>query len=338
MYKRSLVFLCLLTITIASLTIPVSAVEAASLQAGDPYDLIAAVNNLRSANGLGALSPNGALMGIAQSQAEYNISNPGAGHTGPGGTSPKQRAYNAGYGGGATINLSENWACGANQSIQNTIYSAWSDSVHMSTMLNPNSVDIGAGVATGGGGLVCYVIDVGSVAGGTNTGGNNTGGASQSGTAAPSAIPIEALVTSTPNSDGSVVHVVKYGNSLWSIAIAYGTTIEKIRAMNGLGQDSGVYVGQKLIVRLASTLTPTPTITLTPVPPTRTPRPPTLTPTPRTPTPTRTPTLLPTLTPEPPLPFFRSDALIYRHNIGLALIVLCCGGLVFVGLSGFRKK
>jgi spore germination protein YaaH len=53
------------------------------------------------------------------------------------------------------------------------------------------------------------------------------------------------LATAFP--DGNVYHDVKYGQALWSIAIAYGTTIKQIQQLNGL-TDTTVQTGQHLLV------------------------------------------------------------------------------------------
>jgi LysM repeat protein len=53
------------------------------------------------------------------------------------------------------------------------------------------------------------------------------------------------LATALP--DGKVYHDVKYGQALWSIAIAYGTTIKQIQQLNGLA-DTTVQTGQRLLV------------------------------------------------------------------------------------------
>jgi LysM repeat protein len=86
-----------------------------------------------------------------------------------------------------------------------------------------------------------------------------------------------AINTAHPN--GDVFHKVQYGQSLWSIAIQYGTTIKNIQALNNLGEDKVVYQGQELLVKKAATqpapaiftalppATSAPIIASTPVPP-----------------------------------------------------------------------
>ncbi len=49
--------------------------------------------------------------------------------------------------------------------------------------------------------------------------------------------------------EGSTVHVVRQGDTLWQIAQAYGTTVTQIRRLNGMGTSSRIYPGQRLIVK-----------------------------------------------------------------------------------------
>ena len=147
--------------------------------------------------------------------------------------------------------------------------------------------------------------------------------------------PVAALVTNTPAADGSIVHIVGYGQSLWEIAISYGLTIDQIRGLNGLsGDTTAIYAGQRLVLRLPVSATPTilltPTITETPTP-SRTP----------SPSPTRLPpktTLTPTASPEPERQSFNL-ALLFRDTktLGILLIISAGIGLVVVLYFGFRK-
>jgi LysM repeat protein len=125
-------------------------------------------------------------------------------------------------------------------------------------------------------------------------------GASAPGTASVplTPLPFATLVPATPQPDGSILHLVGYGQTLWSIALAYGIQIDQIRWWNNLDAGSNdIYVGQKLLVRpanLALASPPLPTgpgaqqtggvtlpspvntvqATLTPSPPGNTPTPP----------------------------------------------------------------
>ncbi len=75
------------------------------------------------------------------------------------------------------------------------------------------------------------------------------------------------VVKSTARPDGDVIHKVQYGQTLWSIAIEYGTTIRNIQALNNLGDDLVVYQGQALLVQKAATQPAPETSTPTPPPP-----------------------------------------------------------------------
>ena len=104
--------------------------------------------------------------------------------------------------------------------------------------------------------------------------------------------PVLSIATTTPNADGSITHIIKYGETLIDIAEAYGVPLNELIAMNRLDPNNPAYFeGQVLIIRAAFTPTPFITTTYTPRPPTRTPLPT------RTPRPTRTAT--PELSPTP---------------------------------------
>jgi spore germination protein YaaH len=92
-------------------------------------------------------------------------------------------------------------------------------------------------------------------------------------------------VVSTARPDGDVVHEVKYGQTLWSLAIQYKVSIEQIKRLNNLSNDT-IVPGWKLLIQKAATQpvpiavtaqafepvkqslnTPTPEMTFTPVNP-----------------------------------------------------------------------
>lgn len=168
------------------------------------------------------------------------------------------------------------------------------------------------------------------------------GAAQQQATAVDPILPVQ---TTTPNADGSITHVVKYGENLIDIATAYGLTLTDLYAMNrSLDPKKPVYYeGQVLIIRAAFTETPYVTATLTPPPPTNTPRP-TRTPRPTyTATPVRSPVPTRTLT---STPAFRIPTLKDLGNrrpiIAYALIIISSIGLIVLVvtwfLSGRRRK
>jgi len=72
----------------------------------------------------------------------------------------------------------------------------------------------------------------------------------------PTAAPVEtptALPTATP---GVMVHTVSFGETLFSIAQAYGVTVEAIAAANGLTYPYLIYVGQELVIPEVGEATP----------------------------------------------------------------------------------
>lgn len=281
--RRKLIHFCVSLAIVLLLTLFGYSMHS-SAQAGDPYALIDAVNNLRTANGLPPYQVDSILMSIAQAHSDYQAAIGVVTHTGAGGTRPKDRAAAAGYGGGATFFISENIVGGTDLSVDGAISMWLGDDPHIQTMLGASYQDIGAGVSVSDG-FVYYTIDVSYVAGGGNYSPPAT---SQPG--GPTAIPVYLVQTSTPNPDGSVVHTVRSGQTLSGIAKAYGVLVPEIKDLNNLTSDT-IYVGDQLLIRLASTPGPTSTITATTTPtqvatPTRKPT--------RTPTPSASPVATPT--------------------------------------------
>jgi LysM repeat protein len=260
----------LLLAVICTLALPKTRVYSA---APSPYDLIAAVNVLRAGLGLSQLEIDGSLMASAQGQADYLASispNVGDGHSGPGGSRPRDRAIAAGYSLGPGRDVLECWAADVPSTpISDIIYGTWSDPLHWDTMNSVDAVHVGAGIAEGSG-LVYYIVDFGVIYG---SGGSNPG------SGVPSTIPTTAVTiqvapvqVATPNAEGKIIHVVKNLQTLWGIAVAYDVTIDQIKAANGLQTDT-IFTGQELVIQAGYTPTPSPTATLTPRPPTRTPIP-----------------------------------------------------------------
>jgi hypothetical protein len=117
--------------------------SARSAQSGDvsAYDLIIAMNTLRMSYGLPALIEDPIINAVAQSTAQIMAANQMSWHIGdvPG------RIAAAGYGGGARVFATENFAVG-NMSIDQ-IMIVWADPSHMIPAVNPAYCHVGAGVA-----------------------------------------------------------------------------------------------------------------------------------------------------------------------------------------------
>lgn len=292
-------------------------IQPAFAQEGSASDLINTINQLRASMGLEAYAVDSYLMGFAQSQSNYMASIGRWTHTRSDGSSAFQ------YG------IKENVAMGSNMSVQYCVYTAWADSVHWQTMTGFTTGKIGAGVAVENG-IVYYTLNV------------LPGESEISQPATVSVLAQEVgeqpvyqalLATSTPQPDGSIIHTVQYGETLWEISEAYEVPIEQILTNSNLGLDTTqVYEGQELIIRGPNDPTLTPTITLTPTP---------ITPTPTLPRPTMTPR--PTYTPGPTLTPTKPPTVIHKafgngFNVGLGLIITSGLGLIALIYIGFIKK
>jgi hypothetical protein len=327
--KRRPVYLGL-AVGIILLLVLLGGTRRSTAQAGDPYALIDAVNNLRIGNGLPPYAINNTLMSIAQSHSNYQASIGQVTHIGAGGTRPRDRAAAAGYGGGATFFISENIAGGTDLSVDGAISMWLGDDPHIQTMLSPNYQEIGAGVAEAGG-FVYYTIDAAYVAGG------NYSPPATAKPGGPTAIPYYAVQTTTPNADGSIVHTVMSGQNLTLIAKAYGLTVAELKKLNKMTSDA-LYVGDNLIIQLPNTPGPTGTATGTMTPtraatPTRKPT--------RTPTPTVTAvvTTTATLTADP-IQTDASSAGVDRLGsiLVIAIVVMAAGGVILMVLGGVIKR
>lgn len=78
---------------------------------------------------------------------------------------------------------------------------------------------------------------------------------------------IQAVQTATVDSSGTLVHEIRFGQTLWAIADAYQVKLQDILTLNGLSEDAIILPGQKLIIQrdlhtatpeqpISSTLTP----------------------------------------------------------------------------------
>jgi len=315
-----------------------------------PSDLIAAVNGLRASNGLPAYKVNNKLMAAAQAQSDYQASVGQVTHTGPGGSRPTDRAKAAGYGGDQRISISENIAGGTNLGTETVVQMWQGDTAHLNTMLG-SYVHVGAGVSVSGE-TVYYTLVVGYISGspGTSTLSRvDTTNAPES-ASTPSGSVAAPFVLSTAREDGSIVHVVGEGQTLWTIAAIYEVPLDQIRSLNGLTEFSLIYPGDKLIIRspdqpaeednqleTPSPTSPPPTQTMT-LTPTRTPRPT------RTSRPTE-PVALAEVAPTEEIVAPQTQTL---PNLGsswrglaqivLVILVLLAGGLVFIGNMQDRRR
>jgi LysM repeat protein len=214
-------------------------IQAAPAMQVTAFDLIIAMNTLRVSYGLPALVEDPIINAVAQSTAETMAANQMSWHIG----NVSGRLAAAGYGGGATVWATENFAVG-NLSIDE-IMVIWSDASHMIPAVNPAYCNIGAGVAKASNGRYYYVLQA------AYTSAKSCGEYKSPGT-----IPEEHAVSqwivpvkiATPDAEGNVYHEVEYGQSFWAIAIAYKITIRDLEIWNNLTRDSKLQVGQRLFI------------------------------------------------------------------------------------------
>jgi uncharacterized protein YkwD/LysM repeat protein len=296
------------------------------LAADSPYDLVNAVNVLRTAYGLAPYSINSILMYTAQAQAEFMAATGNVTHSGPGGIGLTDRLLAAGYPLAGELSAggfrAENITSGNENRTAQFAVDGWAgDALHLNTMISPNLSEIGAGVAVANG-RVYYVIDCALPI---------TVGLPQRSTSVPTGeTPILVPILSTPNSDGDVIHEVEPGQSLWQLAIAYEVKIEDIKRLNNLFDDN-IYPGSKLLIKTDVVL---PAASLTAIPTSQ----PQMTSTGVPVSPTVT--LLPTVTiiwSEKPTSAVVKDTSILGIAIGILVLALLGGG-VFTWLGSKRNN
>lgn len=150
--------------------------------------------------------------------------------------------------------------------------------------------------------------------------------------------PVSGVTPSAPGEDGSIVHVVEYGQSLYAIAEAYQISVVELQNLNGL-TGSEIYVGDTLIIRLPFTVTPT--VHTTPTRrPTNTPRP-SRTPTPTRPSPTPTIEVAASPTPESEIPEGPGEEVksgVFSDPFFIGITVLAGVGVLMMGAGSLLKK
>ncbi len=224
----------------------VSIIPSAAHARSDLPDLvIQRVNALRASYGLPAYRVDPILMQVAQAQAEWSAANNHIGHDGPGGSRPNDRAQAAGYGGGKRSYATENAANSSGAMDVDWVMTGWGNSpVHLAAMISAEYEDMGVGYAEAHGHSWCVLM---------------VGWVNESITA-PTRQPTAVVgVRSTAQPDGSISHVVQPGETAWSIAVLYDLSVDDLLALNRLTENSLLYPGDTLNIRLASAQTAAPT-------------------------------------------------------------------------------
>ena len=222
------------------------------------FEVIAEVNTLRASNNLPPYQVDTTLMSIAQSHADYIASTGVITHFGADGKRPYQRAIAAGYSVAGDLlqggSFSENIESGAGLTASGVV-NVWKNNAdNLKTMISSDLKDVGVGMSIVDG-VTYYVLDAGASTEDLADGATSTPPGTPG---TPSAL----VVINTPQEDGTVYHQVQQNEALWSIALAYDTTIEQLKLLNGLATDE-IFIGQKLIVQRPAVKTATPEIVAT---------------------------------------------------------------------------
>lgn len=254
-----IILILLIVFAIGSFYAP-QAVLAAPPSQASAYDLILAMNTLRVSYGLPALIEDPIIDAVAQSTAATMAANNMSWHIGD----VRGRLAAAGYGGGATVWATENFAVSSNGMGIDEIMAVWADPDHMRPAVNPAYCNVGAGLAKTSDGRIYYILQAAYVAG-RECGSSSSGGSSQPGSVPNGVPPVSQLIIpvkiATPDAEGKVFHEVQAGQSFWSIAIAYQITIHDLEVWNNLSRSIPLRAGQRLFIPGKDTkgfATPTP--------------------------------------------------------------------------------
>lgn len=232
-----------------------------------PIDIINAVNDLRIQNGLPVLAVHQALMDVAAQTANALAATEGAaGHYRPCNLTLGQLLLMRDFALWGDLSQdgyrSEDWV--AASSIEQAISFWQSDPPHLDTMISPNRSHIGAAVAVSDQVYMVIITAWQTPSGKMQWGADihlTQAAVTQAACAGRSTQSAELgdlsqysvpVVRSTARPDGDVIHEVKYGQTLWSIAIDYGTTIEQIKRLNNLTSDTVVPGWTLLVVKGAT--------------------------------------------------------------------------------------
>lgn len=320
--RRYLFFSLIVVLLAGLLMLPLGKVKAQNTISA--AQIIGLMNSWRSGYWSNALIENSALNQCAQGTADEMARIGAGGHlTTYGYPAASVRCAGYGFGGGNTAFVTENWAGGYSLDID-TLAGYWADYDHMLPATRGDYKYVGVGISTASNGFTYYILHAGYFSGDTGSGtsiGSGTVATAPSDGSTPVIVnTVNAFPTSTPDLDGTIWHVVKANDTLYTIAVNYGVTIDAIKTLNAMTSND-IYVGNTLKISLKPTPTITPTRTATVMMPTRTPTQ-TLMPTTPSPTRTLTPTPMPTQ-----LPLLER---IDRQYLGFGLLVLSAVGLFVV--------
>lgn len=221
------------------------------------------VNAFRASYGLPPYTVNAALSAAAQNHANWMASTGLYSHTGAGGSTPQSRANAAGYVGF----VAENIVGGTGLTPQQGVTWWINSPSHFNTLISNQHNEVGIGFAQNfvdGADQNFYVLVAGHQrAEAAAALGPETTAARQE----DELFVVAPLALSAPREDGSIIHTVGDGQSLWAIAARYEVPLADILLFNNLTEDSVINPGDMLTIRwpegVAAPPTPTPPTTYT---------------------------------------------------------------------------
>ena len=220
----------------------------AEAQGSPTTDILQLVNQVRAEYGLPSLSYNAALATAAQNHANFIALNSVYSHIGVNGSTWQDRAAAAGYPGYA----GENLVGGTRLTPQQGVTWWRNSAVHFSNMLNPRWTEAGIGFAVGSG-QNFYVMVFGTP--------NDAPPPRAEQQVVDVPFIVAPIELAQPNADGSIIHTVLEGHTLWAIAARYEVSLADLYLFNALTDDTVINPGDKLTIRLADGQPPPPTPT-----------------------------------------------------------------------------
>lgn len=244
-------------ITLTVLLYPRLGERTTSAQPGPALEVVNLVNQYRAARGLNTLATHPALMAAAQTHVDWMVETGSYGHTGPGGSTPGDRAAAAGYPTNGWY-VYENWVGGGGMTPTAAI--EWWDAspIHHQTLNLEGFEHIGVGYTPGGigGVFVLLIAKPSPPPDPTPKPGQPAGPTPTPGPPTPTPFYVEPLVLATPDADGTIIHVIGVGQTAWDIAAVYGVDLNEMLDLNRLTRPVVLHPGDSVIVKLGPNATP----------------------------------------------------------------------------------
>lgn len=206
----------------------------------------AAINQARAESGLAPLAVDPLLNQAAQGHVNDMINNYVYGHYGSDGSTVEGRVARTGYAQSPWV--SENWV--SSTSVAGAMNWWMNDYIHRVNILNGNWQEVGVGVGSRGGEMIFVTVFSGNSGDGAEAAVAEVAAAPAAPAEAAPPPPVAAAPPAQPLSipPEGMDYTIRPGETLLSVAMAYGTTWEALAAANGLQENSLLQIGQ--VIRL----------------------------------------------------------------------------------------